>query len=180
MNVAIACGGTGGHLFPGIAIAEVLRRWGHQVLLLVSEKQVDATAVRDRTEFQVERIPAVGLPRWWSADLLTFAAKACSGFMRCRQIYRSFRPQAVLGMGGFTSTAPILAGRLRGLPTFVHESNAIPGKANRLNARLAKRVLLGFEECRRFFPGARVEVTGTPVRASLRADVDRAKLIPEL
>ena len=67
-------------------------------------------------------------------------------------IYRSFRPDAVLGMGGFTSTGPILAGRIAGLPTFIHESNAIPGKANRLNALLSKKVLLGFEECARCFP----------------------------
>lgn len=174
MNVAIACGGTGGHLFPGIAVAEVLQARGHQVLLLISEKQVDATAVRDRTEFRLERIPAIGMPRLVSADLPRFVFKAVKGFARCQRVYRDFRPQAVLGMGGFTSTAPILAGRVRRLPTFVHESNAIPGKANRLNARLASRVLVGFEGCRRFFPGARVEVTGTPVRASLRETVDGA------
>ncbi|MBV9492061.1 MAG: undecaprenyldiphospho-muramoylpentapeptide beta-N-acetylglucosaminyltransferase [Verrucomicrobia bacterium] len=173
MNVAIACGGTGGHLFPGIAVAEVLQQRGHEVMLLVSEKEVDATAVRGRSEFRVERIPAIGLSRRFSPELPRFALKAVKGFWRCQRLYRHFRPEAVLGMGGFTSTAPILAGRLRGSPTFVHEANAIPGKANRLNARLAKRVLLGFEDCRRFFPHARVEVTGTPVRASLRTEVDR-------
>ncbi len=76
-------------------------------------------------------------------------------------------------MGGFTSTGPILAGRLRKIPTFVHESNALPGKANRLNGRLAQTVLLGFEECRRFFPKARCEVTGTPVRQTLTERADR-------
>ena len=82
-------------------------------------------------------------------------------------------------MGGFTSTGPILAGRMTGLPTFIHESNAIPGKANRLNALLSKKVLLGFEECARYFPNKVLEVTGTPIRDSLRSPVDREPGIAE-
>src|ERR1700682_1468085 len=130
MNVVIACGGTGGHLFPGIAVAEVLISRGRETLSLFSAKQSDATAVRDRKEFRVEKIPAVGLPRLLSIQVIPFAAKFLRGLNACRKIYRSFRPRAVLGMGGFTSTAPILAGRMAGLHAFVHESNAIPGKAN--------------------------------------------------
>src|SRR6202049_3707318 len=67
-------------------------------------------------------------------------------------------------MGGFTSTAPVLAGRMRGVSTFIHESNAVPGKANRLTARMVRAVLLGFKECAPFFPRVRTEVTGTPIR----------------
>ena len=94
-------------------------------------------------------------------------------------MYRSFKPDAVLGMGGFTSTGPILAGRMTGLPTFIHESNAIPGKANRLNALLSKKVLLGFEECARYFPNKVIEVTGTPIRDSLRNPVDRRQALQQ-
>ena len=72
MNVAIACGGTGGHLFPGLAVAEVLRDRGHDVLIFISEKQIDALAVRDRTEFKIEKIPAVGLPRLFSLEIVAF------------------------------------------------------------------------------------------------------------
>ena len=71
-------------------------------------------------------------------------------------------------MGGFTSTAPVLAGKMRGVPTFIHESNAIPGKANRLTARMVRAVLLGFKECAPFFSSARTEVTGTPIRKELQ------------
>jgi len=71
-------------------------------------------------------------------------------------------------MGGFTSTAPILAGRMRGVSTFIHESNAVPGKANRWSARLVRAVLLGFKECAPFFPKVRTEVTGTPIRTQLK------------
>src|SRR5258705_1480561 len=70
-------------------------------------------------------------------------------------------------MGGFTSTAPVLAGRMRGIPTFIHESNAVPGKANRLTARIVRTVMLGFKECAPFFPKTNTEVTGTPVRTEL-------------
>jgi UDP-N-acetylglucosamine--N-acetylmuramyl-(pentapeptide) pyrophosphoryl-undecaprenol N-acetylglucosamine transferase len=180
MNVVIACGGTGGHVFPGLAVAEVLQSRGHQVLLLISEKQIDATAVRDRNEFRIEKIPAVGLPALFSVQVFSFATKFLTGLAACRRVYRSFGPDAVLGMGGFTSTGPILAGRMAGLPTFIHESNAIPGKANRLNAWLSKRVLLGFEECARYFPDAAIEYTGTPIRNSLKRPVDRNQALANL
>jgi len=180
MNVAIACGGTGGHLFPGIAVAEALLSRGHDILLLISEKQIDATAVKDRKEFQIAKIPAIGLPKLLSTDVLLFAAKFLNGLNACRKIYRSFAPGVVLGMGGFTSTAPILAGRMAGLPAFIHESNAIPGKANLLNARLSDKVLIGFAECARHFPKSALEVTGTPIRGSLRAPVDRKDALRNL
>jgi UDP-N-acetylglucosamine--N-acetylmuramyl-(pentapeptide) pyrophosphoryl-undecaprenol N-acetylglucosamine transferase len=173
MKFAIACGGTGGHLFPGLAIAEVLRGRGHEVLLLISEKQIDAIAVRDRTDFEVKKIASIGMPSIWSPQIFPFAAKFASGFLTCWNLFRSWHPSAVLGMGGFTSTAPILAGRLLKTPTFIHESNAIPGKANRINAKLADTVLLGFEECGKYFPAKPVQVTGTPIRTSLRGTVDR-------
>lgn len=169
MNVVIACGGTGGHLFPGLAVAEVLQARGHQSLIFISQKEIDAVAVRDYAgRFRFEKLPSIGMPRVFSPAMLGFARGFAQSMARCRRYYREFRPQAVLGMGGFTSTAPLFAGRMAGLPTFVHESNAIPGKANLFNARLARVVLLGFEECaKRFPPGTRTEVTGTPIRDGL-------------
>lgn len=171
MNVVIACGGTGGHLFPGLAVGEALLRRGHEVLIFTSEKEIDALAVRDHVgKFRFEKLPSVGLPPVFSPAMLGFARGFGASVARCRRLYRAFRPDAVLGMGGFTSTAPIFAGRLLGVPTFIHESNVIPGKANRLNARIAREVLLGFaESAARFRPGARCTVTGTPIRDSLRA-----------
>ena len=176
MNVVIACGGTGGHLFPGLAVAEVLRQRGHSVLIFLSEKEIDALAVRDHVGmFRFEKLPSVGMPRLFSPAILGFVRGFVVSVSRCRKFYRDFRPDAVLGMGGFTSTAPMLAGRLMKVPTFIHESNAIPGKANRLNARLARTVLLGFKECAKFFPKSHTEVVGTPIRAGLRERLDRAR-----
>ena len=170
MNVVIACGGTGGHLFPGLAVAERLRERGHHLLVLISEKDIDALAVRDHVGlYRFEKLPSIGMPRLLSPAIVGFTRGFAASLARCRSLYREFSPQAVLGMGGFTSTAPLLIGRRSGVATFIHESNAIPGKANRLNARLARAVLLGFGECARYFPKrTRCVVTGTPIRASLQ------------
>lgn len=167
MNAVIACGGTGGHLFPGLAVAESLRDRGHEVMLFVSEKEVDTVALSGQT-FRFEKLPTVGLPSLYSPAIFGFLRRFNESLSLCRAVYRKFKPQAVLGMGGFTSTAPILAGRMRGISTFIHESNAIPGKANRLTARMVRAVLLGFKECAPFFPKVRTEVTGTPIRTELQ------------
>jgi UDP-N-acetylglucosamine--N-acetylmuramyl-(pentapeptide) pyrophosphoryl-undecaprenol N-acetylglucosamine transferase len=172
MNTVIACGGTGGHLFPGLAVAEVLRARGHEVVLFVSEKEIDSLALSGRSEFQFHKLPTVGLPSPFSPAILGFARRFAESLRLCRGIYRKFKPHVILGMGGFTSTAPVLAGKMRGIPTFIHESNAIPGKANKLTARMVRAVLLGFKECAPFFPRARTEVTGTPIRRELQP-IDR-------
>jgi UDP-N-acetylglucosamine--N-acetylmuramyl-(pentapeptide) pyrophosphoryl-undecaprenol N-acetylglucosamine transferase len=168
MNAVIACGGTGGHLFPGIAVAEVLRERGHEVLLFVSEKEIDSLALSTRSQFRFERLPTVGFPSVYSPAIFGFIGRFTESLSRCRSIYRKFKPQVVLGMGGFTSTAPILAGRMRGISTLIHESNAVPGKANRLAAKVVRVVLLGFKEAAQFFPKARTEITGTPIRTELK------------
>src|SRR5437879_9291009 len=167
MNAVIACGGTGGHLVPGSAWAEVLRERGHEVMLLISEKDIDALALPVRTNFRVEKLPTIGLPSAFSPALFGFARRFYESLSLCRSLYRTFKPQVVLGMGGFTATAPVLAGRIRGIATFIHESNAVPGKANRLTARMVQAVMLGFKECAPFFPKSHTEVTGTPVRTEL-------------
>jgi UDP-N-acetylglucosamine--N-acetylmuramyl-(pentapeptide) pyrophosphoryl-undecaprenol N-acetylglucosamine transferase len=172
MNAIIACGGTGGHLFPGIAVAEVLHERGHEVLLFVSEKEIDRLALSTRSQFRFEKLPTVGFPSLYSPRIFGFIRRFTESLSLCRSIYRKFKPQVVLGMGGFTSTAPILAGRMRGISTLVHESNAIPGKANRLAAKMVGAVLLGFKEAAQFFPKVQTEITGTPIRTELKR-VDR-------
>lgn len=176
MNAIIACGGTGGHLFPGIAVAEVLRQRGHEVLLFVSEKEIDSLALSTRSQFQFEKLPVVGFPSVYSPRIFGFIKRFTESLSLCRSIYGRFKPEIVLGMGGFTSTAPILAGRMRGISTLVHESNAIPGKANRLAAKMVGAVLLGFKEAAQFFPKVRTEITGTPIRTELkRLDKESAR-----
>ncbi|MDF1852069.1 MAG: undecaprenyldiphospho-muramoylpentapeptide beta-N-acetylglucosaminyltransferase [Verrucomicrobiales bacterium] len=167
-RLVIACGGTGGHLFPGIAVADAWTREGGEALLLISEKQIDALASEGYDHLRFERMPSIAMPRPYSPKMLVFLAKFVGAFFSCRRRFREFRATSVLGMGGFTSAAPLAAGRSLGLPTFIHESNSIPGRANRLNARFARTVLVGFERCAPFFPKSRrVEVVGTPVRPSV-------------
>lgn len=167
MKFAIACGGTGGHLFPGLAVAEVLRDNGHDVLLFVSEKQVDARALETCPGIASVKLPSIGLPSIVSPALVPFLRRMLASLRRSGAAYQRARPDAVLGMGGFTSIAPLMAARRRGIPAFLHESNAIPGKANRLAARFCREVLLGFGECAPHFGHGRTRVTGTPIRRDL-------------
>ena len=173
-RAVIACGGTGGHLFPGLAVAETLKERGHEVLLFVSEKEIDTLALKNHPEFRSEKLPSVGMPSVLSPAFVRFLRRSWESLGYCRNTYRRFRPSVVLGMGGFTSTAPLLAGKQLKLPTFIHESNAIPGRANKFTARFASKVLLGFEACRPHFPNRECVVTGTPVRRNLGAPMQRS------
>jgi len=173
LRIVIACGGTGGHLFPGIAVAQVLRDRGHHVLLLISEKPVDATAARNHPDLDFATVPAIGLQGKSPLRVLSFAWKFWGTCRATRRRLRDFRADAVLGMGGFTSLPPALVGRRLGARTFIHESNAIPGKANRLTARFCTMVLLGLADCARHFPGKETRVVGTPLRAAMLQPVDR-------
>src|ERR1043166_272875 len=153
MNVAIACGGTGGHLFPGLAVAEQLRREGHDVLLLVSKKDVDQHASDFDPSLPIVRIPAIGLPRRKiSPAMISFTCKLFLSICICQLRYVRHRTDVVLGMGGFTSAAAVLAAQLHFIPTVVHDSNSIPGKANLWAAGHAKFAACGFEACIAAFP----------------------------
>ncbi|MSR64640.1 MAG: undecaprenyldiphospho-muramoylpentapeptide beta-N-acetylglucosaminyltransferase [Verrucomicrobiae bacterium] len=168
MNVAIACGGTGGHLFPGLAVAEQLRREGHDVLLLVSKKDVDQHAGDFDSSLPIVRIPAIGMPRRKiSFAMIAFACKLFASICICQLRYMRHHTDVVLGMGGFTSAAAVLAAQLHFIPTVIHDSNSIPGKANRWAARHAKFAACGFEACIESFPTGKGVWTGTPVRTSL-------------
>lgn len=176
-RLVIACGGTGGHLFPGIAVAQEARRRGWETLLLISEKQIDALAVQGHDELRFEKVPAVAMPKILSAKMPGFLWRLWKTRQHCRKLLREFKADAVLGMGGFTSLPPVWAGRSLGLRTFVHESNAVPGKANKLTARFCTGVLLGLEACAKFFPVGKTQVTGTPLRTALLTTPDRAEAL---
>lgn len=173
-RLVIACGGTGGHLFPGIAVAEAWRKRGGEVLLLISEKQIDTLATEGHEHLRFERLKSIAMPKITSPKMIGFGFGFLQGLWQCRKILKDFKADAVLGMGGFTSTAPLVAGWIKRLPTFIHESNAIPGRANRLNAKFSKTVLVGFERCAKHFGGAKnTAVVGTPLRAAVEEKPDR-------
>ena len=120
--VAIACGGTGGHLFPGMAVGEKLLNRGCDVLLLVSNKEVDQLSSRGATGMEVVSLPAVPLLK---GNIGAFTKTFWESLLQTRRIFRKRKPTAVLAMGGFTSAAPILAGKMAGARTGIHESNSI-------------------------------------------------------
>ena len=160
-RVAIACGGTGGHLFPGVAVARQLRQRGCAVTLLISPKEIDQQAVRTAGDLEFAVLPAVGLTRGRPAEFAQgFAASLRQSWSR----FRTAPPHAVLAMGGFTSAPPVIAGRFFGAATFLHESNTIPGKANRWLSWLIDQAFVGFPEAADRLHTRRVRMTGTPVR----------------
>lgn len=167
-GLVIACGGTGGHLFPGLAVAEAWVARGGRVLLLVSEKKIDQEASRKYSGYRFETIPAAAKPATLSPKMLPFLWSLWRTMGRCGELLEDFGADAVLGMGGFTSLPPVYAGKKRGLATFIHDSNALPGKANRLTSRWCREVFIGMEAARGHFSGVECVVTGTPVRDELR------------
>lgn len=165
-RLAIACGGTGGHLFPGLAIAEAVRRRGHEVRFFISAKPVDKRALSGAGESEngVE-IPAVGWTGLFGA--VPFLFRLIGAVRKAGEELSKFKADALLGMGGFVSAASVGAARRRGIPYFLHESNAIPGRATKLLSAGANKMFVGFEECGRHLPKAKVSVSGTPVRSRL-------------
>ncbi|PYJ83968.1 MAG: hypothetical protein DME22_14370 [Verrucomicrobia bacterium] len=159
--VAIACGGTGGHLFPGLAVAEVLARSGCALSLIISPKEVDQQAVKSAVGMEIVTLSAVGLV---NGQIGAFLRGFWQSYLAAKQMFRARPPQAVLAMGGFTSAPPILAGRKADAATFLHESNSIPGRANRWLAPFVRAAFVGFPTAARRLRCLTVKVTGTPVR----------------
>jgi UDP-N-acetylglucosamine--N-acetylmuramyl-(pentapeptide) pyrophosphoryl-undecaprenol N-acetylglucosamine transferase len=173
-RVAIACGGTGGHLFPGLAVAEQLIQRGCIVSILISPKEVDQQAVKTASGVQVVTLPAVGLVR---GSRLAFFRGFMQSFRAARKMFKKERPEAVLAMGGFTSAPPVLAAKTMGIPTFLHESNTIPGKANRWLSWVVRQAFVGFPEASARLHAKNTKVTGTPVRPQFRpGDVAAARV----
>ena len=137
----ISCGGTGGHLSPGIALAEALAGRGHTAVLLISHKRVDARLVEKYPHLRFERIP--GSPFTLKpVGLFGFVVSQSRGFFFSMRLVRALKPAGIVGFGGFTTAALIVAGKLCGVPVVLHEANRVPGRAIRLLGRLARRVYL--------------------------------------
>jgi UDP-N-acetylglucosamine--N-acetylmuramyl-(pentapeptide) pyrophosphoryl-undecaprenol N-acetylglucosamine transferase len=161
--VAIACGGTGGHLFPGLAVAEQLQKRGCAVALLVSPKDVDREAVKSAHGMEVITLPAVALQ---NRNYFSFVRSFRQSWLASRKLFQSRPPHAVLAMGGFTSAPPVCVAKNlnMGIKTFLHESNTIPGRANRLLARFVNEAFVGFPAAAARLRARKVTTTGTPVR----------------
>lgn len=168
LHVALACGGTGGHIFPGLATAEVLHGRGHTITLWLAGKDIEAEAVGDRP-WTRHTVPAKGFEGGWKK-----APGILLGLMRARRVSRVKMaedvPDVLLGMGSYACSGPVSAALKLGVPVVLHEANAVPGKAVAYFAGRATRVAASFEATRHALKNkARLDLTGLPLRAELSA-----------
>ena len=166
MKILIACGGTGGHLFPGIAVAESFLAQGHEPLLLISQKKIDSQASAKYPHLNFKVVPAIAKPKTLSPKMIPFLWALYQSIQTSKKIIREFGADAVLGMGGFTSLPPVYAGHKLGKKTFIHDSNARPGRANILTSRFCTKVFIGLQPAASFFK-KNTHLTGTPARPEI-------------
>jgi UDP-N-acetylglucosamine--N-acetylmuramyl-(pentapeptide) pyrophosphoryl-undecaprenol N-acetylglucosamine transferase len=166
MKILIACGGTGGHLFPGIAVAERFLAQGHEPLLLISQKKIDSQASAKYPHLNFKVVPAIAKPKTLSPKMIPFLWALYQSIQTSKKIIREFGADAVLGMGGFTSLPPVYAGHKLGKKTFIHDSNARPGRANILTSRFCTKVFIGLQPAASFFKKT-THLTGTPARPEI-------------
>ena len=169
VDVVIAGGGTGGHTSPGLAVAALLR-----------ERSRTCVWIGSRSGIEAQRVPQSGIPyiaistgklrRYWAwqnvADLLV---NVPAGTLSVLRILRTLRPRVVFGTGGFVALPVVLGAALLRVPVVLHEQTAVPGLANRIGARFARRIAVTFPDRAGRLPAARVVVTGNPLRPELRA-----------
>ena len=172
MCVVVAGGGTGGHLYPGIAIAEALLDADPTVHVhfIGAEGGLEAR-VLPREGFEHTLLPATRLRGGGLVVMLRGLARLPMSIARAMSVLRRLRPGAVVGVGGYASGAAVLAATLLRIPVVVQEQNAIPGMTNKLAGRLARRVYVSFEAARAFFPAGRSDLVGNPIRRGIRASL---------
>ena len=168
MKLLIAGGGTGGHLFPGMAVAEefLARDPSNQVLFVGTERGIEARAV-PAAGYPLELISAAGVRGKGGLSQIKAAAMMLLGYSQSRKVLKHYRPDFVLGVGGYASLPMVLAARGMQVPCFIHEQNAVPGMTNKLLARFARQVFITLEESAKFFPEDRILVTGNPLRRQI-------------
>lgn len=172
MRVIIAGGGTGGHLFPGIAIAEAFRRRDPacEVLFIGTERGIEKRVLEPMgyplRVLQVEGIKGRGITKSFGA-LLKIPRSLGQSF----GILRDFAPQVVIGVGGYASGPAVLMASLLGIPTAIAEQNALPGVTNRILGHFVKKIFLSFPDTEGWFPRKKTLVTGNPVRESFKKAV---------
>ncbi len=170
-RIIIAGGGTGGHIFPALAIANALKK---------KEPDMNILFVGAKGKMEMEKIPEAGYPiqgidiagynRSSLIKNFSLPYKLIKSFLQVKNIFRSFKPQAAIGVGGY-STYPVLRyAQAKGIPSFIHESNSFAGKANMMLGKKATRIFAASDGMEKFFPVARLLYTGNPVRKNVVAN----------
>ncbi len=168
MRLIIAGGGTGGHLFPGIAVAEefLVRDSKNEVLFVGTSNGIEARAV-PAAGYKLELISAAGIRGKGLISQIRGGLMMLNGFRQSRKLIKSFQPDMVLGVGGYASLPMLLAARQMKVATCIHEQNAMPGKTNRLLGRLVDQIFITVEESTGFFDKVKTVLTGNPLRMQI-------------
>lgn len=169
MKIVVACGGTGGHAFPGLAVAEELLVRGHEVAVWDSGRDVESSVMRNWKG----QIFSTGARQLTIANAF---ANLCSIF-RCKREMRRYKPDVLLAMGSYSSLAPVIAATANKVPVVLHEANTVPGKAVEFLSRHARAVAISFEDTKKYLSKAVTVHTGLPVRSGI-ADGKRFDFIP--
>lgn len=168
MRVLIAGGGTGGHIYPAISIAkELKKRDKKNEILFIGALPGVGSSVIEEEGFEFRPISAIGWERRLSIRTFGFICSLFRGFWQSARYIFKFRPDMVVGMGGYSSGPPLLLSSMFGHKTIIHEQNSIPGLANRILGRWVKRVATSFKDDDGHFPSHKVVVTGNPVRSEI-------------
>jgi UDP-N-acetylglucosamine--N-acetylmuramyl-(pentapeptide) pyrophosphoryl-undecaprenol N-acetylglucosamine transferase len=169
MNVIISGGGTGGHIYPAIAIANELKALDPttEILFVGAEGKMEMEKV-PRAGYRILGLPVVGIKRELTLANLAFPVKLGRSFLRAQQIVRDFKPDVAVGVGGYASGPLLLAASLKGIPTLIQEQNSYAGITNKALARWARRICVAYPGMEAFFPADKLKMTGNPVRSDIQ------------
>src|SRR5579875_2568432 len=169
-RMIIAGGGTGGHIFPAIAIANALKKINpaNEILFVGAVGKMEMEKV-PQAGYEIKGIDIAGFNRSSLMKNMGLPFKLVKSFLQVRRIVQAFRPDAVIGVGGY-STFPVLRyAQSKGIPTFIHESNSFAGKSNKLLGKKATKIFVAIDGMEKFFPADKIVITGNPVRKSIAA-----------
>ena len=170
MNIIFTCGGTGGHINPAIAVANLMKeRYPDCNILFIGAKGHMEEKLVPQAGYELKCLPGSGLSRKLNLDGIKKNVKAVQNVLsavgECKKIIKEFKPDVIMGTGCYASFPALFAGSSMGIPTCIHESNAVPGLTNKLIANRAARVLVAFPESAQYYKNQdKVEVVGMPVR----------------
>ena len=164
MRLLVAGGGTGGHLYPGIALAEEVTSRPNGAVLFVGTPRGLETKLVPAAGFDLELLDVSGLNRVGLGKVIKGLGRLPRAFFASRAILKRFRPDLVIGVGGYASGPLVLAAALLGYPTAIQEQNSQPGLTNRVLGVFARRVFVAFEDAKKFFSASKTRLFGNPVR----------------
>ena len=164
-KIIIAGGGTGGHIFPAIAIANALIKAepSTEILFVGAKGKMEMEKV-PQAGYQIEGLDIAGFNRSSLTKNIGLPFKLVKSFLQVRRIMNSFGPDAVIGVGGYSSFSVLRYAQAKGVPTFIHESNSFAGKSNILLGKKATKVFVATDGMEKFFPADKIVITGNPVR----------------